>query len=60
MFGHGVRFDVGGKVLLASYHPSKQNMNTGRLTWQMWIRIFRRARAIIEHSYINDSYCRAG
>ena len=49
-FGHGVRFDVGGRVLLASYHPSRQNMNTGRLTWQMWIRIFRRARAIIENN----------
>jgi uracil-DNA glycosylase len=45
-FGHGARHNVGGKVLLASYHPSRQNTNTGKLTWQMWIRIFRMAKAL--------------
>lgn len=46
VFGHGVSHDVGGRVLLASYHPSRQNTNTGRLTWQMWIKVFRTARAL--------------
>jgi len=50
MFSHGMRFDVGRRVLLASYHPSRQNTNTGRLTWQMWIRIFRRAKTMIENN----------
>ncbi len=53
-FAHGARYDIGGsggrkKVLLASYHPSRQNTNTGRLTWQMWIKIFRNARALVEN-----------
>lgn len=46
-FGHGARYDVGGRVLLASYHPSRQNTNTGRLTWRMWVQIFRTAKKIL-------------
>jgi uracil-DNA glycosylase family 4 len=37
-----------GRVLLDSYHPSRQNTNTGRLTRPMWRAVFRRARAIME------------
>jgi uracil-DNA glycosylase len=47
-FGHGARYQVDGKILLASYHPSRQNTNTGKLTWPMWLHIFRTSRAIIE------------
>jgi uracil-DNA glycosylase len=47
-FGHGARYQLNGKTLLASYHPSRQNTNTGRLTWPMWLEIFRIVRAIIE------------
>ena len=36
------------QVLISSYHPSRQNTNTGRLTWPMWVRIFQSARRIIE------------
>jgi uracil-DNA glycosylase family 4 len=47
-FRHGVHHITdNNKILLASYHPSRQNTNTGRLTWQMWVEIFRRARAIL-------------
>jgi uracil-DNA glycosylase family 4 len=49
VFGHGARYDLDGKVLLASYHPSRQNTNTGRLTWRMWLKVFRTARAILEN-----------
>ena len=47
-FGHGVHYYIGkDKTLLASYHPSRQNTNTRKLTWQMWIDIFKTARSLI-------------
>lgn len=46
-FGHGKQYDAAGRVLLASYHPSRQNTNTGRLTWQMWMDVFRATRSIL-------------
>jgi uracil-DNA glycosylase len=30
-----------------SYHPSRQNTNTGKLTWKMWINVFRAARYLV-------------
>ena len=48
-FQHGGKINIkGNKVLLSSYHPSRQNTNTGRLTWRMWIQIFEAARKILD------------
>jgi uracil-DNA glycosylase len=46
-FGHGQEATMAdGVQLISSYHPSRQNTNTGRLTRPMWHQIFQRARAI--------------
>jgi uracil-DNA glycosylase family 4 len=49
-FSHGACFKFDEKYLIASYHPSRQNTNTMRLKWEMWISIFRKARSIITSS----------
>jgi uracil-DNA glycosylase len=46
-FSHGASYEINGKMLLASYHPSRQNTNTGKLTWHMWFDIFKKARSIL-------------
>ena len=44
-FGHAVRTAMpDGTVLISSYHPSRQNTNTGKLTKAMWYSVFRMVR----------------
>lgn len=46
--GHGSEFQAGPYVVLNSYHCSRLNTNTGRLTAEMFEAVFRRARHLLE------------
>jgi len=44
-FAHGVAVDLPwGVTLLGTYHPSRQNTQTGKLTWPMFEAVFAEAR----------------
>jgi uracil-DNA glycosylase family 4 len=53
-FGHGVEYrlfnglDGRGVTLIGTYHPSRQNTNTGKLTQAMLDDVFRRVRQLLD------------
>lgn len=49
-FAHGAFYDLGPgfPILGASYHPSRQNTNTGRLTRRMLNDVFRKVRRLLD------------
>ncbi len=48
-FAHGKIYELGNGLpkLISSYHPSRQNTQTGRLTWRMWTSIFKKATKVL-------------
>lgn len=50
-FYHLANYKINDKHLIVSYHPSRQNTNTQRLTWGMWLQVFKLAKTIL---YSND------
>ena len=49
VFAHAAHYHMpSGKILLASYHPSNQNTNTGKLNRQMFVAIFREAKRLAD------------
>src|ERR1700721_3986346 len=49
VFAHGAEYKLpSGLVAIASYHPSLQNTNTGKLTREMFLRVFKRASKLAE------------
>lgn len=47
-FGHGSEYDLGNLTLLSSYHCSRYNTNTRRLTEEMFEDVFARAKVLTE------------
>jgi len=47
-FRHNASYKLSEKTLVASYHPSRQNTQTGKLTWDAWMAVFRKIRKIID------------
>ena len=47
-FAHGAEARLpDGRILVTSFHPSRQNTNTGKLTREMWYGVFGRIEALV-------------
>ena len=46
-FGHSKLFKYDTIRIITSYHPSKQNTQTGRLTWVQWSSVFAKAKKLV-------------
>ncbi|MDE1725784.1 MAG: uracil-DNA glycosylase [Thaumarchaeota archaeon] len=51
-FSHGNQFTHKKWIIICSYHPSRQNTQTGRLTWKQWSMVFAKARKFLDDKEI--------
>ena len=61
LFSHDRSFSHKGYFVICSYHPSRQNTQTGRLSWKQWNDVFTKARAIVNYHLtcqMASTYCR--
>jgi uracil-DNA glycosylase family 4 len=49
-FYHLANYRINDKHLIASYHPSRRNTNTQRLTWEMWLEVFKLTKIILSNN----------
>lgn len=49
-FGHNKLFTYDNYRILTSYHPSRQNTQTGRLTWKDWSAVFVKAKKLTRNT----------
>ncbi|MDO8055740.1 MAG: uracil-DNA glycosylase, partial [Candidatus Hermodarchaeota archaeon] len=55
-FQHGGIYEFSQyPLLMASYHPSRQNTQTGRLTWNAWRIIFTRIKTMLSPQISDES-----
>jgi uracil-DNA glycosylase len=49
-FAHGAQSRAGNLTLFSSYHCSRYNTNTGRLTEEMFVSVFAAVREMLDES----------
>ncbi|MEM2094926.1 MAG: uracil-DNA glycosylase [Candidatus Bathyarchaeia archaeon] len=50
LFRHGAKYNFGGgkPLIVSSYHPSRQNTQTRKLTWEAWESVFTEVRRMLD------------
>jgi uracil-DNA glycosylase family 4 len=55
-FSHGRTFRHEKWIIISTYHPSKQNTQTGRLSWKQWFDVFSNVKKLIDDDQLYNNY----